>query len=389
MRILIYTGKGGVGKTSMAALAACRLAELGRKVLIMSTDPAHSLGDSLGMELGNAPTEVFPNLEAVEIDAVEESKGAWGGLHDYMRVLISMKAEGGIEADEALIFPGLEELFSMLRILDAYEAGKHDVLVVDCAPTGETLALLRFPEKLGALSERMLPFVRMFTKLMGPAISEMTKVPKPGDHVFAEFEALIGRLQSLQSILRDRDVTSLRIVTTPEKIVLEEARRNYTWMHLYDFNVDAVIMNRIYPVRALDGYFSGWARMQEESLRVAEESFPGPRLFRFELQEQELRGVPALLEAGRTFYGEVDPGEVFCKEQVFRVEKVDGWSYFVIYLPFMEEGEFELVQMEDELLLSVRNQTRRFRLPERLHGRTVEETTYADGQLRIRMSNLI
>ena len=185
MRILIYTGKGGVGKTSIAAATAVRLAQLGRKTLVMSTDQAHSLGDSLELPLNGKARAVMDNLDAMEIDPMEEGRRAWGNMRDYLKEIISGRANGGIEADEVLLFPGLEELFSMLRILDFCEEGRYDVMVVDCAPTGETLSLLRYPERLSVLSDALLPAVRGMNNALGSLISRATTVPQPRDVVFA------------------------------------------------------------------------------------------------------------------------------------------------------------------------------------------------------------
>ena len=259
MRILFYTGKGGVGKTSIAAATAVALAEQGKKVLIMSTDQAHSLGDAFAMKLGNVPVPVTDHLDALEIDAAEESRKAWGSLRDYLRQIVQDRANGGLAADEVLIFPGLEELCSLLRILNIAEENLYDVLVVDCAPTGETLSLLRYPEQLQVLADRILPSVRSMNRAFGGLISKKTSVPKPRDAVFDEFEQLTKDLNRLREIRMDRQHSSLRLVMTPEKIVMEEARRCYTWLQVYDYGVDAVYVNRIFPDRALDGYFAAWA----------------------------------------------------------------------------------------------------------------------------------
>lgn len=386
MRILIYTGKGGVGKTSIAASTAVKIAKTGKKVLVMSTDQAHSLGDSLCMKLGTEPGEVFPGLDAMEIDPTRESRRAWGTLQDYLRQLISQKANGGIEADEVLLFPGLEELCSLIRILDLYEEGNYDVLVVDCAPTGETLSLLRYPERLSVLADRLLPMVRGVTSIFGGLISRKTTVPKPRDMVFAEFDTLVKRLNALQKILRDRSVTSMRIVTTPERIVLEEARRSFTWINEYDFGVDAVCINKIYPEEAMKGYFEGWQQMQRESLQLAAESFPGRRQFSLLLQDAEIRGIPALEKAADELYQGDDPAQTFCREEAFRMEYdlKTGIRSLIISLPYADAEEIRTEKEGDDLILFVRNEVRRLRLPDILCRRDLDGQTFEKGELTIR-----
>lgn len=395
VRILIYTGKGGVGKTSIAAATAARIARSGRKVVIMSTDQAHSLGDSFERSLGPEPAEIFPGLDAMEIDPAEEARQAWGTLREYLRQIIDEKANGGIEADEVLLFPGLEELCALIRILDIYEEKTYDVIVVDCAPTGETLALLRYPERLSVLADRLLPMVRSFTSAFGGLISRRTSVPKPRDLVFAEFDALVKRLNQLQQILRDRDVTSMRIVTTPERIVLQEARRNFTWVNEYDFGTDAVYINRIYPAEAMKGYFSGWERMQAESLELAEQSFPERRIFRLELQEEEIRGLDMLERAADELYGKqdseqaVDPVEIFCRESAFRSEydPKSGLRSLVVSLPYAAKEEIRAEKEKEDLILRVRNEVRRLRLPDLMGSRDLLGWDFEDGTLTLRFGN--
>lgn len=396
MRILIYTGKGGVGKTSIAAATAVRIARSGKKVVIMSTDQAHSLGDSFERTLGPEPAEIFPGLDAVEIDPAEEARQAWGTLREYLRQIIDEKANGGIEADEVLLFPGLEELCALIRILDIYEEGTYDVIVVDCAPTGETLALLRYPERLSVLADRLLPMVRSFNSAFGGLISRRTSVPKPRDLVFAEFDALVKRLNQLQQILRDRDTTSMRIVTTPERIVLQEARRNFTWVNEYDFGTDAVYINRIYPEEAMKGYFSGWERMQAESLELAEQSFPERRIFRLELQEEEIRGLDMLERAAEELYGPqaedrqaVDPAEIFCRESAFRSEydPKSGLRSLIVSLPYAAKEEIRAEKEKEDLILRVRNEVRRLRLPDLMGSRDLLGWEFEDGTLTLRFGN--
>lgn len=384
MRILIYTGKGGVGKTSIAAATAVNIALSGKKVLVMSTDQAHSLADSLDMPLGFEPTEVFEGLQALEIDPAAESRKAWGNLRDYLKQIISEKANGGIAADEVLLFPGLDELFSLLKILDAYESGAYDVIIVDCAPTGETLSLLRYPERLGVLADRLLPSVRSMNHALGGLISRKTQVPKPRDQVFEEFDKLVKRLAQLQKILKNRELASMRIVTTPERIVMDEARRSYTWINEYDFGVDAIYVNKIYPEEAMQGYFAGWTDMQAESLRLAEQSFGDCEVFKLMLQEDELRGMEILKTVGCELYAESDPETVFSREQAFRMEDEQGTRLFIVKLPYVSEKEIDVSKDGEDLILVVRNQTRRFHLPDKVRRRKMTEWSFDNGELCIR-----
>ena len=358
---------------------------MGKRVLIMSTDQAHSLGDALDLTLGEEPRTVAEGLEALELDPNAESRKAWGNLRDYLRQIISEKANGGLDADEVLMFPGLEELFSLLRILDIWEEARCDVLIVDCAPTGETLSLLRYPERLSVLADRMIPTLRSVTKAFGGLITRKTTVPKPRDEVFTEFERVVKRLSRLQEILCDREQTSLRLVMTPERIVLDESRRSYSWLQVFEFGVDAVYINRIYPEEAMQGYFSGWLQMQEENLRLARESFFHQRIFTLPLLDHELRGQKALTEAAQQLYDGEDPARLFCTEPAFRMEDAQGTRKLIIPLPYMTPEDIRVSQEGGDLILKVRNETRRFHLPDRLNRRYVSGWSYENDTLCVRM----
>ena len=384
MRIIIFTGKGGVGKTSMAAATACSIAESGKKVLIMSTDQAHSLGDSFDMKLGKEPVNVMENLDAMEIDTVYESEKSWGNIRSYFKEFLTLKGGSGIEVEELLVFPGLEELFSLLKILDVYESGEYDTLIVDCAPTGETLSLLKYPEMLGELIEKVLPVKRKGIKTVGPIVEKVARVPMPEDKVFDDVEYLIDKMQRLQKLMLDKDIVSLRVVTTPERIVISEAKRNFTCLYLYHYNVDAVIVNHIYPEKAMEGYFSKWIKLQEQGLSDIKESFSEVPKFYVELQDSELRTLEVLRRIGGEIYESTDPDDVLFKKEIYFSDKEE--RTLKIYLPFAEKDELELEQVGTELLVGVRNERRRFPIPSEFEEYAVAGAKFEEGYLCIKFS---
>ncbi len=384
MRIIIYTGKGGVGKTSMAAATACKIAGSGKKVLVMSTDQAHSLGDSFDRKIGREPVKITENLWALEIDTVYESEQSWGNLKNYLKQLLTARGGDGIEAEELLVFPGLEELFSLFKILDVYEGGAYDTVIVDCAPTGETLSLLKYPERLSGFIEKVLPFKRAATRAVGKVIEKTMKLPMPKDNVFDDIETLMERMGSLQKLLLDKDIVSLRVVTTPEQIVIREAKRNFTCLYLYHYNVDAVIVNHIYPEEAMKGYFHKWVEMQEAALREIRESFSEVPRFYVELQPQELRTLEILKRTGEQIFAECDPDEVLFQREIYEIDPER--KSLKIYLPFADKGELRLEQGDRELLVGVKNEIRRFPVPAEFAGQEIIGAKFEDGYLHIRFT---
>lgn len=383
MRVIIYTGKGGVGKTSMACASACKIAESGKKVLVMSTDPAHSLGDSFGVKIGREETKLSDNLYAMEIDTVYESEKSWGSIKDYIKNLLTAKGSGGgIEVEELLVFPGLEELFSMFKILEVVESGEFDTVIVDCAPTGETLALLKYPERLSGLIRKVLPMERTLVKTGGKLIEGIMKVPMPEDNVFDDIEYLMDKMERLQKLMLDKSVVSLRVVTTPEKIVISEAKRNFTCLCLYHYNVDAVIVNHIYPERAMEGYFSKWQKLQEDALNEIKESFSEVPRFYVELQDGEIRTMEVLKEVGAKIFGESDPSAVLFEKEIYSVDTEN--SALRIYLPFADKEEMRLEQDKNELIVGVKNESRKFPVPREFTGLDIASAKFADGYLNIK-----
>lgn len=387
MRIIIYTGKGGVGKTSMAAATACKIAKSGKKVLVMSTDQAHSLGDSFDSKVDKEPTCLTDNLYAMEIDTVYESEKTWGNIKDYFKQLLTLKGGSGIEVEELLVFPGLEELFSMFKILDIYEGGEFDTVIVDCAPTGETLALLKYPERLSGIIRRILPVKRAGVKSVGPIVENVMKVPMPKDNVFDDIEYLMDKMQRLQDLMLNKDIVSLRVVTTPEKIVISEAKRNFTCLYLYHYNVDAIIVNHIYPTKAMEGYFNKWVQLQEDALQEIKKSFSEVPRFYVELQQQEIRTLEILDKVGDNIFEGLDPNEVLFKKEIYCINNEE--KSLKIYLPFADKEELRLEQDKNELVVGVRNESRKFPIPVEFTNKEIAEAKFEDGYLNIKFSNFL
>lgn len=391
MRIILYTGKGGVGKTCVAAATALHLAERGRRALVASTDIAHSLSDAFDREVGCEPAPIAPNLDALEIDPAVAGRAAWGRMQDYLRALTTSHAgrdAEGIEAEELFMFPGLEELFALGALLDIDEAGAYDVLVVDCAPTGETLSLLTYPEKFGGFIERALPLKRAALKVGGPLVERVMKVPMPEDALFDELAELVDRLERLRALLTDTGRVSLRVVTTAERIVVKEAKRAFAWLGLYGYHVDAVVVNRLYPADALAGYFDHWTELQRTSLDEVESAFAGTAVLRLALRHGELRGPDGLREAARELFSDADPEELLTPVGAAGVREETSACELVIPAPFFDKRDLELVQDGDALVVSLASQRRRIPLPVHLRGRAVIGARHEDGRLVVRFEDV-
>lgn len=382
MRIIIYTGKGGVGKTTMAAATACKIAGSGKRVLIMSTDQAHSLGDAFDRKIGRDVTEITECLCALEVDTVYESERSWGNIKDYFKQLLTLQGGSGIEVEELLVFPGLEELFSMFKILEMYESGRYDTIIVDCAPTGETLSLLKYPERLSGFIEKILPIKRIGVKTVGKVVESAMKIPMPKDSVFDDIEYLMDKMQRLQELLLNKDIVSLRVVTTPEKIVISEAKRSFTCLYLYHYNVDAVIVNHVYPQEAMEGYFNKWVQAQEAALQEIAGSFSEVPRFYVELQKSEVRTLEMLSDLGERIFAQCDPDEVLFATEIYTVNQEKG--YLRLYLPFADKDDLCLEQEQRELAVGVRGEKRRFPIPPEFSNCEINGAKFEDGFLYVK-----
>ncbi|MBN1981648.1 MAG: ArsA family ATPase [Chitinivibrionales bacterium] len=384
MRIVLYTGKGGVGKTSIAAATAMISAVSGKKTLVVSTDAAHSLGDSFDIKLGSEPVEIEKNLWAQEIDSNHEVEKGWGTVQQYLTKLFTSKTVKDITTEELTVFPGMEELLSLLRILDYYKNKTFDVIIIDCAPTGETLALLSFPEMLRWWMDKLFPFKRKALKFVRPVIEPLLGVPMPQDSVMAEIENIYNQLDEMKQVLSDRNVTSIRIVVNPEKMVIKEAQRSFTYLNIYDFNVDAIIVNRVIPDNVTDTYFKVWKDIQKKYKETIQESFSPLPLFYAPLFEKEVVGSEMLRRMGAEVFKEADPTAFLYTQRVQSVERTGSEYILSIHMPFVEKTDINLIQKGDEIIIRVGSVKRTITLPKTLLNLAVNGAKFENDSLKIR-----
>jgi len=384
MRIILFTGKGGVGKTTIAAATATLAAKLGHKTLVISTDPAHSLGDSFDLTLGNSPTKVSDNLWAQEINVLEEIGANWKTVQEYIASFFKSTGVDDILAEEMAVLPGTDELFGLFHIHKANQSGKYDCLIVDCAPTGQTLRLLSFPEVARWWMQKIFPIERTLAKTLR-AMKKRTimSVPIPEDSVYVSIQQLFDDIGALKELLAEPQITSVRIVLNPEKIVLEETQRAYTYLSLYGYPVDCVIANRILPDEVTDSYFSGWHKAQTKYMDKIESMFSPLPILRSKLMRSEIVGRKLLSQLGLDIYGADDPTKVYYDQKPQQVVK-DGDAYILILkLPFVKKADLDILKKEDELTIQIGSYRRDILLPSSLGLLNVAKATLGENELRV------
>jgi arsenite-transporting ATPase len=382
MRVLLLTGKGGVGKTSLAAATALCAAEAGRRTFLLSTDAAHSLGDSFARPIGARPVEVAPNLVAQEVGVLEELDRAWSEIQEWLRELLR-EDTAEVVAEELLVFPGMEELVSLRAVREVEATGDFDLCVVDCAPTGDTLRMLRFPDALRLFMENFWEMKRKGVRALRPIINRV--IPGkliPEEEFFDAFERLYREVEDVRQILLDGDRTSARLVVNPARVVLEETRRSFAYLSLYGVATDAVLVNRLLPADATEGYFARWGERQDEALAEIEASFPVP-ILHAPLYPHEVRGIEALLALGRETYGDRDPAALFARGHPIRMRKRGGRAILEIDLPGANKEELRLSVHGERLVVRVRDAERLITLPASLAGREVDEAHLEEGVLEV------
>ncbi|CAN5805413.1 ArsA family ATPase [soil metagenome] len=384
IRIVLVTGKGGVGKTTVAAATALAAADSGYRTLVSSTDPAHSLTDALEVPLGDDVLSVAANLDGQQIDTQRQLDRYWGSIRDQLMSVFDWGGVTGIEAEEFLVFPGMDELFALLEVNRHARSGEYDAIVVDCAPTAETLRLLSLPEVLSWYFERVLPTERRIMRAARPFLSRVTDLPVPEDSVFEAAQTVFSGVEEIKQLLSRPEVTSARLVVNPEKMVIDEARRTFTYLALFGYGVDGVVVNRVLPEQVSDPYFSRWRAIQKGHLDTIDEAFADVPRLRLRLFDDEMVGLDRLRLMAEELYQDTDPIAGFTAHNPFSVDQEGDEVVVQVMVPFAEKGDLDVYRQGTELYLRVGSHRRSFILPDSLQRRQVTGAKLADGALRVR-----
>ena len=383
VRIILFTGKGGVGKTTSAAGTAAAAARRGERTLVLSTDAAHSLGDAFGEQIGPEPTAVADNLWVHQVDAQRRFERSWGDIQGYLMTVLDAAGVDPITAEELTVIPGAEEVLALLELRTHALSGSWDVIIVDCAPTAETLRLLALPEALNWYMTRVFGVQRRVVKALRPVLTRAAGVPMPTDSVFEAVERLHHDLEDVQRILSEKD-SSVRLVLTPETVVVAEARRSLTTLSLYGYRVDGVIANRVFPVDGADEWRDGWIAAQRSVLDEVRQSFGDLPIWMSTYQTGEPVGTDALVAFADAAYDGADPLASPTGEGPMTITRSDEGAVLRIALPFAEKKDVDLARHGDELVVTVGSYRRLLALPAALARHTVTAARVGSGSLQVK-----
>jgi arsenite/tail-anchored protein-transporting ATPase len=382
-RTILYTGKGGVGKTSVAAATARRCAAAGLSTIVLSTDPAHSLSDSIGAELRSEPTSCGKNLWGQEVQAQEEMERHWDAVQEWMGDLLAERGVDRIAAEELTVPPGMDELFSLLQIKRHHDSEEFDAIVVDCAPTGETLRLLSFPDVASWWLEKMIPLERRMMGAARPLARAMLDISLPNDRVFDDVERLVQNLVAMNVILRNRATTSIRLVMNPDRMVIKESMRTFTYLNLYGYLTDAVVVNRVFPPE-VDGYFEAWRAVQSEQMELVRSGFAPVPILTAPYFEQEVMGAEMLDRLGDEVFEGVAAEALLHDDLSQELVSENGTATLRLAMPFVEKADVELKKIGLEVIVRVGPQKRTIILPPTMAAYRPRGAQFEDGALSVR-----
>jgi arsenite-transporting ATPase len=382
-RTILYTGKGGVGKTSVAAATARRCAQGGLKTIVLSTDPAHSLSDSLEAELGSEPTQCADLLWGQEVQAQDEMERHWEAVQEWLSELLAEHGVDRISAEELTVPPGMDELFSLLQIKRHHDDGEFDAIIVDCAPTGETLRLLSFPDVCTWWLEKVFPWERRLMAAARPFARTMLDIPLPTEAVMDDVQRLARNLVEMNTILRDRSTTTIRLVMNPDRMVVREAMRTFTYLNLYGYLTDAVVVNRIFPDDVKGGYFAGWAETHKQQMELVRSAFSPVPILTAPYFEQEVIGPEMLDRLGEVIFDDLDASSVLFEELTQELVTDNGTARLRLAIPFAEKADIGLKKIGMEVVVRVGAQKRTIVLPQALSAYRPSGARFEDGALNV------
>jgi arsenite-transporting ATPase len=382
-RTILYTGKGGVGKTSVAAATARRCAMAGQRTIVLSTDPAHSLSDALGVGLGPDPTPVGPRLWGQEVQAQEQLERNWSAVQSWLGELLVERGVDRISAEELTVPPGLDELFSLLVLRGHHESSEYDVVVVDCAPTGETLRLLSFPDVARWWLEKVFPARNQILAAARPFARAVLDVSLPDEPVLEDFRRLVGNLIAMHEILRDSRHVTIRLVMNPDRMVIDEARRTFTYLNLYGYLTDAVVVNRVFP-EEVGRYFHAWRERQQEHLRTVQAAFAPVPVLIAPYFDSEVVGDEMLDRLGEAVFADRQPHAVLHDRLVHELKVGRGQATLRLDLPFASKGDISLKKIGLELVVRVDGHKRTIMLPPALSSYRPGAASFDDGALEVK-----
>ncbi|MEM3037963.1 MAG: ArsA family ATPase [Thermoplasmata archaeon] len=383
IRVIIYTGKGGVGKTSVAAATALRAAKMGHKTVVMSTDSAHSLSDSLGIPLSGEIKTIQKNLDAIEIEVQYEIESKWAEIHNYIADFLESQGIEPVTAKELAVLPGMEFMSALFYIEQFYKEGKYDTIIVDTAPTADTIRLLSYPDVIDWYFDKLFGILKNLMKVARATVGHVMRTPLPTDKVLEDVQWMKTRLETVKNIMTDPEQTSVRLVLNPEKMVITETMRAYTYLSLYGYTVECIIVNRVFPESSGKGYFKEKLEEQKRYMKEIDEAFSPLKMMTAQILSKEIVGRESLNLLADMIFGDEDPTQVYSREKPMKMFDEDGARVLALKIPFTVDKTVELYNRKDLLIVSIGSYKRSITLPYTYASLAVRNAKMDDGWLKI------